>query len=291
MEVPFVVRAAALGTNSKILFQFAVATYQAYNFWGGRSLYGHLENNQPRWEDPRAFKVSFNRPYISLYDLTHWELPFVQWLERYGFEVEYCTSIDLHADSHLLDNYNLLLSVGHDEYWSKEMRDNAEAFVANGGNIAFFSGNDCWWQVRFEDDNRTMVCYKNAALDPLYGVDNSRVTVNWFAPPVNRPENRLTGVSFRKGAWYGDSIVVPVGYTVRSAQHWIFEGTELSDGDEFGAAPNINDNLVGYETDAAYFTESGGRESGGAWRSGGRFLVRSWITWSYSGACLRRSTF
>src|SRR6185312_7343389 len=118
----------------------------------------------------------------------------VRWLEINGFEVEYCTSIDLHADPHFLDNYQLLLSVGHDEYWSKEMRDNVEAFVAGGGNVAFFSGNVCWWQVRFEDNNRTMVCYKNANEDiQLTGVDNSRITINWRDQPVSRPENSLTG--------------------------------------------------------------------------------------------------
>jgi hypothetical protein len=79
------------------------------------------------------------------------------------------------------------------------MRDSVERFVANGGNVAFFSGNVCRWQVRVENNNRTMVCYRyRVADDPLAGTDNERVTVNWYAAPVDRPGNRMTGVDSRK---------------------------------------------------------------------------------------------
>jgi hypothetical protein len=255
-DIPFVVKARRDRSHARFLMVCAVTTYQAYNFWGGRSLYGHVDaTGGLAWSDPRAYAVSFDRPYWGSPpdELKMWEMPFIRWLEDSGIEVDFCTSIDLHADPQLLDSYCLMLSVGHDEYWSKEMRDNAERFVSNGGNIAFFSGNTCWWQVRFEQNNRKMVCYKNSALDPLTGHDNARVTVNWFSAPVNRPENSLTGVSFRNGAWYGNSAVPLVGYTVRAANHWVFAGTGLTTGDMFGQATtsNIYDNLVGYETDAA----------------------------------------
>jgi hypothetical protein len=182
------------------------------------------------------------------------QFDFVAWLENNGFEVEYCTSVDLHAEPDFLNDYQLLLSVGHDEYWSKEMRDSVEAFVGNGGNVAFFSGNVCWWQVRFEDDNRTLVCFRNTADDPSTGVDDSRVTVNWRDDPVNRPENAMTGVSFVNGAgwWNGSAGTRPaVDYQVHFARHWVFDTTGLSDGDGFGA----DDLIVGYEADAALFQE------------------------------------
>lgn len=246
-DILFVVKAAALGTNSKILFQLAVNTNQAYNNWGGKSLYGN---------GSASTKVSFDRPSLDgiFYEF---EYDFVRWLEDNCFEVEYCTNIDLHADSDFLNNYRLLLSVGHDEYWSWEMRDNVEAFIGNGGNAAFFGGNVCWWQVRFEDNNRTMVCYKNADNDPLTGTPQAtRVTINWRNPPVDRPENSLTGVSYANGAaWYGTQNPRPVvDYRVRFGRHWVFDGTGLNDGDGFGA-----DNLiVGYETDAALFDDING---------------------------------
>ena len=53
------------------------------------------------------------------------------------------------------------------------MRDAVEAFIAGGGNAAFFSGNTCWWQVRFEDD-WAMVCFKyRADEDPVVGSTDS----------------------------------------------------------------------------------------------------------------------
>jgi hypothetical protein len=256
-EVVFVVKAAALGTNSKILFQLAVNTSQAYNNWGGKSLYGY--NSAPNQQDgDRARKVSFDRPGIEGHGpdgqgsdspFISYEYKFTRWLEMNGFEVEYCTSVDLHGDPHFLDNYQLLLSVGHDEYWSKEMRDSVETFVANGGNVAFFSGNVCWWQVRFENNNRTMVCYKSKDEDCLTGADNERVTVNWSAAPVGRPGNTMTGVDFRQGAYWKDGPIPTVDYQVKVPQHWIFD-TALS-GDTFGGDRRI----IGYETDAAHLVD------------------------------------
>ncbi len=246
-SIHFIVKAARHGITSPILLQFAAATGQAYNDWGGKDLYpSHLPD--------RARKVSFNRPGGLDY---RWESAFLRWLERNGFAVECCTSLDLHEDPDGLSGYQLLLSVGHDEYWSKEMRDNVERFIDNGGNVAFFSGNVCWWQVRFEDGNRTMVCYKSVLEDPESGVDNSRVTVEWHSVPVARPENSLTGVSFRNGAGIWQPCSSSMGekaYQVRFANHWVFEGTGLNDNDAFGRGENI----VGYETDAAEYVEADG---------------------------------
>ena len=53
------------------------------------------------------------------------------------------------------------------------MRDTVDAFVAHGGNHAIFSGNTCFWQVRYADDGRTMICYKHKAheIDPVLNTD------------------------------------------------------------------------------------------------------------------------
>jgi hypothetical protein len=257
-DVLFVVKAADLGRNSKILFQIVVNTSQAYNNWGGRSLYGYNSGG----DDNRARWVSFDRPGIegsgsdeggSDSPFSSYEYRFVQWLEQNGFEVDYCTSIDLHRDPQFLDNYQLLLSVGHDEYWSKEMRDSVERFVANGGNFAIFGGNVCWWQVYFSEDLRQMFCYRYREEDPLTGTDNERVTVNWWDDPVLRPGNTMTGVDSRHGAyWQGGDFPPAVDYKVLVPNHWVFDGA-LS-GNMFGADLHI----VGYETDAADLTDYSG---------------------------------
>jgi hypothetical protein len=120
----FVVRDDNRGAD--YLFQSSATTYQAYNNWGGKSLY----------EPPNqaAYKVSFNRPHIEGYGAGHffstssarvpeargWEYNMVRWLEREGFDVSYCTNLDTHANSNLLLSPKAFLSVGHDEYWSWE---------------------------------------------------------------------------------------------------------------------------------------------------------------------------
>jgi hypothetical protein len=234
-DVLFVVKSRV--PKSAVLFSITSTTAQAYNGWGGRSLYSDI----PTGADSSQ-RVSFDRPG-GLDDFYWWEHDFAKWLEMNGVEADYCTSIDLHKDAVFLNGYRLLLSVGHDEYWSKEMRDNVEAFRDRGGNVAFFSGNDCYWQVRFENDFRTMVCYKDATADP---VKDETSTVNWYDQPVNRPGTTLVGVDFRKGGGYWserhDEKLEGVGFTVLRADHWVFAGTNLKNGDAFGADSYILSN-------------------------------------------------
>ena len=131
----------------------------------------------------------------------NWEQFLVAWAERSGYSLEYAVNTDLEFCPEILRHYRLVLSVGHDEYWSAPMRDHLEEFVAGGGNLAFFSGNNLWWQVRSEDRGRALVCWKDFKRDPYYGSGRyDRLTTLWCHHLVQRPENRLTGVSFARGA-------------------------------------------------------------------------------------------
>ena len=156
----------------------------------------------------------------------------------------------------MLDGASLYLSVGHDEYWSRGMRDTVEAFIARGGNAAFFSGNTSLWQVRIEgDDHDVMVGYKGFFKnDPLMGTDREpEVTTFWSDVVVGRPENHMTGVSFTRGGYHriGRNVTTGLGgYTVHRAGHWIFDGTGLGYGDVLGAGATV----VGYECDGCVFT-------------------------------------
>ena len=111
---------------------------------------------------PNYPRVSLNRPMnLCPWGAPFtWELPLLCWAERNGYQIDVCTNLDLEFHPEILPGYRLVLSVGHDEYWSAGMRDHLEAFVAAGGNCAFFSGNTCCWQVRVEDQGRALVCHK-----------------------------------------------------------------------------------------------------------------------------------
>ena len=179
-----------------------------------------------------------------------WELPFVQWAESKGIGLDYAVNADLQFVPDLLTGRRLYLSVGHDEYWSWEMRDAVEAFVASGGNAAFLSGNVCFWQVRLENDGRTMVGYKQRfEQDPVFGTERQeRLTSIWSDRLIGRPETQMTGLSFNRGGYHriGQSVGGGAGgYIVHRPHHWLFEGTGLFRGDLLGAAGTV----VGYECD------------------------------------------
>ena len=142
-----------------------------------------------------------------------WERLFVQWAERAGYDIDVAVNSDLEQHPDVVDGYSMLISVGHDEYWSWGMRDTAESFVERGGNIAFLSGNSVCWQVSFEDDGRTMVAYKDdPEEDPLYGTDQQHlVSTLWCSQIVGRPENHLTGLSFSRGGYIRMGNAVPEG--------------------------------------------------------------------------------
>src|SRR3954451_18178387 len=250
-EAFFVVRAGEPGKTSKILLQLCTNTYNAYNNWGGHSLYGFHARGKLQ-----GHRVSFDRPPSSQFN--NWEQPFVAWAESNGYSLEYAVNSDLEFHPEILSAYKLVLSVGHDEYWSSPMRDNLESFIAKGGNVAFFSGNTCCWQVRSEDDGRALACWKQSVGDdPFYKAENYKLlSTLWSHYLVGRPENQLTGVGFLWGGYHrshGQFMDGPGSYTVQRPDHWLFAGTGGKRGDAFGAKlPQYK--VVGYECDGCELT-------------------------------------
>lgn len=233
----FTVVASEPGAGARILVQNSIATWQAYNAFGGRSLY-----DAQSVDGERAHVVSFRRPHLFRQGtgvFGYWEEPLIRWLEGAGFAVEYCTDLDTHSNAALLPAYDTFVVAGHDEYWSKEMRDRVESWNAAGGRLAIFGGNTCWWQIRYDPGGERIVCYKSPALDPLYGVDNERVTVRWHQWPLLRPANPLTGASLLHG---GDVNEGTHAYRIHRPEHWAFAGTGLVQNDEFGGAQLVVDN-------------------------------------------------
>ncbi|AKJ27343.1 N,N-dimethylformamidase beta subunit family domain-containing protein [Caldimonas brevitalea] len=247
----FVVRGRG---RAGLLYKIPLATYHAYNCTGGGCFYV----DPVRSVEPPGSKVSLRRPgggiggdtwgALDHYDLgsprqtfAHWDALFIQWLLRRGYQPEFCCDLDLHHDARLCDRYRLMVSVGHDEYWSEPTRDHVEAYVARGGNVAFFGANLCWWRVHLVDDGGALVCHQGG---PRGALDHW-----WSNTGAGRPEDSLTGVSYRHGGGWWDGPRHGDGYRVQQPDHWVFEGTQLRRGERFGhdTAPP----LVGYECDGA----------------------------------------
>lgn len=258
--VPFVVRDDT--RVATYLVQSSVTTFQAYNNWGGRSLYDFNSAG-----DVRAERVSFLRPYAlglnpqsaagvgageiitNLQGAAQtgpmgWEYPMVRFLEREGYDVSYTTNLDVHRDPYVVAKHRVFVSVGHDEYWSHEMRDHVEHARDHGStSLAFLSGNVSYWQMRLEPGkggapDATMRCHKDDVSDPLSaGADAHRTTVRFGNPLVARGEEGLGGLAFQDFGMNGDLVVA-------DPKSWLFAGTGLAAGAHVTG-------LLGYEVEGS----------------------------------------
>ncbi|MDR6754963.1 hypothetical protein J2Y48_000236 [Mycoplana sp. BE70] len=282
--IPFVVRDDS--STSNIVFQTSDTTWQAYNAWGGASLYyGEVPVDPAEligYRPPncscglnaigRASAVSYNRPFItntSPFGGTHdfifgAEHSAIRWLEQNGYDVSYISGVDSARNGSQLLNHDAFLSVGHDEYWSAEQRSNVEAARDAGVNLAFWGGNDCYWKVRWEssiDGNgtpyRTMVCYKET-----WGTstDPSNVgTGTWrdprYADPGQQPENSLIGTMFTVDSNRQDTMTVP--YDFSKLRFW--RNTDVANLQP-GQTYSLPQNILGYEWNSD--VENGFRPAG-----------------------------
>lgn len=252
-HVPFVVRDDDRPRDLLVLIP--TNTWQAYNYSTAKSLYTYNSNYDtnsatnfvvPTSGTRRATKVSFDRPFNNWVGDYNWvlrtEYPLIHWLERQGYDLAYTDDVALHFDGEQArrPTTRTLVLAGHAEYWTKEMRDHVEAARDSGTNVASFSANAGYWQVRYETaagapatsmaNARTLVCYKTVegtgAADPSGNGTNDPVSPTTTfrdpgaaagstgAPPggrtgVGRPENGLFGVYYT-----GDDDTMPRGLHV-----------------------------------------------------------------------------
>lgn len=205
----------------------------------------------------RAFKRSLDTPVITR-DYRSVNAPFgpeiaaIRWLEKNGYDLHYVAGADLarraFADE-ILSRSKAYLSVGHDEYWTYPQREALYAARENDGlHLNFWSANENYWAVRFEDDDpRTMIIYKEtqhvAKLDPA--LDQWTGTFR-DARPINpkgaRPENALSGTMFVANAQRVDPIYLD---GERFGAHRAWRNTSVAAGARYYALPGV----LGHEWD------------------------------------------
>lgn len=244
-------------SDAPILFQTSVLTYEAYNLWGGYSLYRGLNSQGQYVPEMRSYVVSFDRPFergvgedfaspynpsakvsplagIGLGDFPLYsEYNMLRWMERNNYNVTYSTDIDTDMHGSLLLNHRLYLSVGHDEYWSTAMRAAVTQARDRGVSLGFFGGNDVYWHVRMQSSplgpDREIICYKpgyykDHIVDPLAAVNPREATVLWQDKPLNEPEDTLLGERYGGGVQTSAPLVL-----TRAAQPFM-QGTTLHAG-------------------------------------------------------------
>jgi hypothetical protein len=212
--------------RTDLLVQVSDLTWQAYNKWPGRdSLY---DDGTPEvWYTGPNVRVSFDRPYAKYCQILDapisagsgefllWEHPMTYWLEQRGYDVNYCSNLDLHLDPDVLGRSKVFVSVGHDEYWSQKMFDEARKAFDNGLSLAFFSGNSVSWEINMFDSSVTG--------DPARAFSRNKHFED---------EQKLMGTT-SYGPGYGD-------WVVKNASHWIYEGTDIKEGEKIPA-------MIGWE--------------------------------------------
>lgn len=290
----FVVRPTDATRRSKLLMILPTATWTAYNDFGGANHYFGVEGAdgcQPSgvlslerpwtrgivWlpagapricadpgpemgDAPRypmkewAYSNGFGQYYAAA-GWAQYDRHFVLWAEAEGYELDMITQTDLHYRPQLLDAYPCLTIIGHDEYWTWEMRETVERYVEDGGRLARFGANFLW-QIRLDDDGRRQVCYKFRAedVDPVAGTDmGRRLTSAWEDREVRWPGASTVGVNGAHGmyaSWGGFAPNGQKGFTVYRPAHWAFAGTGLHYADIFGDKEHI----FAYEVDGLDYT-------------------------------------
>ncbi|TMR42457.1 N,N-dimethylformamidase beta subunit family domain-containing protein [Actinomadura geliboluensis] len=234
--VPVTVRSSS--AVGRVVVLNATTTWQAYNMWGGYDLYMGPSGG----DGDRASAVSFDRPYDGngAGKFMTYEQPAIALAEKVGVPLAYATDNDLHADPNLLKGARGLLTLGHDEYWSSNMRQRATQARDQGVNIAFLGANAVNRHIRFAATplgaNRLVVCYKDSGTDPVARHNPAESTQDWRLPPMPRPESDLIGIQYMCFPAEG-------ALTVTRPDFWLFRGTGVRAGTRF---PGV----IGPEADA-----------------------------------------
>ena len=290
----FVVRPTAATRSADLLMILPTSTWMAYNDWGGANHYIGVDGADRNSASPvLSFRRPWTRGMVWLpegvpricadpvpdplslprylpkdwaygagfgyfYAASGWaqyDRHFKVWADEQGIALDMITQTDLHFRPEILARYKAIVIVGHDEYWSHEMRRSVEGFVERGGRLARFGGNFLW-QIRLEDDGHTQVCYKGRAAtdDPVRDTDRAHLlTTAWEDALVNWPGASTVGVNGFRGMYAGWGGFAPrgsKGLTVYRPDHWVFAGTQLGYADVFGAEARI----FSYEVDGVDYT-------------------------------------
>lgn len=224
---------------AEIIVQVSDLTWQAYNKWpGSSSLYD--DGSPEDWYTGPHVRVSFDRPYSKYFQIVDnpltmgsgefllWEFPLAYWLEAEGYDVTYCSNLDLHRDPDLLKTCQVFISSGHDEYWTNEMYQNAAAARDAGMSMLFLSGNSLYHEIELYDNAATQQSFRSFARKKLFQDSEQLMGASSFA------------------AGYGD-------WTVAKPEHWIFAGTGMKAGDRIPG-------LIGWEYHGLPFKQVEGLE-------------------------------
>lgn len=265
-------------------------TWNAYNNFGGRSNYVnatrlpdrpivngrqdliryHLEGGYTEWRAPDEayMPLSWERPEPFNHVPAHteatdpiegrqpchlapaeWRL--LAWLEREGYAYDLYAEHQLHDGILDLDAYRVVISQVHPEYWSRIMYERIKRWVhERGGRFMYLGGNGLNCEIEVLDDHRMKFNTQLISADSGIGArdpDDPSICYESRFARRHESEANLLGVVFME-----TGIMTAAPYRVEQADHWVFTGTGLRNGDLFGEKSlheRIPGGASGHETD------------------------------------------
>lgn len=256
--IPFCVRNDSRAAD--VIVKLSETTWAlAYNYYGtpgspltGKSVYG---SGGPLGDiGTRAHIGSYHRPIVTRAGIpqTYWmacEAPLIRYLESNGFNVKYVASKDVDESPAVLNLSKMVVSSGHDEYWSDGMRDAFEAYRDSGRHVLFMSGNEVFWRIRFSADHSMMWVYKDTMDGPGAHVGGTPLDpVSWTGTwkdtrwPGNKAEKTITGTDFRMNGVHDHAAVFD--HTADYASHPFWRETAVANGSTVTVQ-----GIIGFEAD------------------------------------------
>jgi hypothetical protein len=221
-------------SHAAYVIDSSVFTWQAWNDYGGYSMYGGGAPGAEKTYEDRARVMSYDRPYANGAgggELVGNELPLISFMEQRSLDVTYWTDITFHEHPALIRNHKAYLSLGHAECWSNAERAAAVDGIKHGVNFVFFAASPVLRHVRAQPNaagvaDREMVDYRDPDADPIIHTHPEQATGNtWAVPPASAPPSQVTGNSYG-----GYNIDFPM--VIADAAAWPFAGTGLHNGDK-----------------------------------------------------------
>jgi hypothetical protein len=245
--IPLVVRDDA--GHEPVLFAASTLTWNAYNDWGGYSLYRGPGRSLTERYARRARVATLRRPLVGAgyRQLAFMDLPVIQRVEASGLDAAYTTDVDVdRRPSQLMQHAELVLG-GHSEYWTRREYDAMVAARNAGINVAFFGANNLWWHARIEvggPDGTSLreAVWRDFGHDQVFDQHTSDDTMLWSQWPEHRDGAAVLGQSHA-------AIGVHGGYQIMAAPGWLLAGSGLRKGSVLPLA--VGNEADGYTAAAA----------------------------------------
>ena len=214
--------------RDNVLVLASVNTWNAYNSWGGHSKYGPAIAEVLTFLRPNPAATPVDDGMVN--HLTRADLWVVNWMQQAGYRTDVITDMDFHTGFPDMVSYPVIVLLTHPEYWSFEMLDQLQTFLAGGGSLLYLGGNGLFERCIPSEDTTSLTFFNGDVplkREPAY-LRNQR-------PP--RPERQLLGVAFRYNNSWGDDPATyrAFPYQVKIADHVLFSGTGLGAGDLIGS--------------------------------------------------------